>query len=109
MVNLAVFERELLVAARQPFTYSLRTLGAGVVIAVCALIVLNSGAGPQLGTQLFASLHTTIWLSIWFLVPLLSADCISRERREGTLPLLFLTSLGPVDIVFAKAIVQGLR
>ncbi len=34
---------------------------------------------------------------------------ISRERREGTLPLLFLTALRPRDIVYAKGMANGLR
>jgi ABC-type transport system involved in multi-copper enzyme maturation permease subunit len=42
-------------------------------------------------------------------VPFLTADCISRERREGTLPLLFLTPLSARDIVYAKGFAQGLR
>src|SRR5262245_29231666 len=39
----------------------------------------------------------------------MTADCISRERREGTLPLLLLTRLTGRDIVRAKATAHGLR
>jgi len=39
----------------------------------------------------------------------MTADCISRERREGTLPLLFLTPLKAKDIVMAKGFAHGLR
>jgi ABC-type transport system involved in multi-copper enzyme maturation permease subunit len=42
-------------------------------------------------------------------VPLLAADTISRERREGTLPLLFLTPLKPRGIVYGKGMVHALR
>jgi ABC-type transport system involved in cytochrome c biogenesis permease component len=42
-------------------------------------------------------------------VPFLTADCISRERREGTLGLLFLTRLRATDIVTAKSLAQALR
>ena len=31
--------------------------------------------------------------------PFLTADCLSRERREGTLGFLFLTDLGGFDVV----------
>jgi ABC-type transport system involved in multi-copper enzyme maturation permease subunit len=40
---------------------------------------------------------------------MLTADCLSRERREGTLGLLFLTPLKGTDIVVAKVLAQGLR
>src|SRR6476469_9669292 len=43
------------------------------------------------------------------MVPLLAADCISRERREGTLPLLFLTWLTPREIVTAKGGAHAVR
>src|SRR5262249_12624582 len=46
---------------------------------------------------------------IWILVPMLTADCISRERREGTLGLLFMTRLKGTDIVVAKGLAHGLR
>lgn len=34
--------------------------------------------------------------------PLATADCLSRERREGTLGLLFLTDLRSYDVVLGK-------
>src|SRR5258706_8343890 len=34
--------------------------------------------------------------------PLATVDCISRERREGTLGLLFLTDLRSYDVVLGK-------
>jgi len=64
---------------------------------------------PADGKDLFRSLHIGLQLAIWFLVPLLTADCISRERRENTLGLLFLTPLGAFDIVIAKSLVHALR
>ena len=39
----------------------------------------------------------------------MTADCISRERREGTLPLLFLTAITHRELVYAKGMVHGLR
>ena len=46
---------------------------------------------------------------IWLGVPLTVADCLSRERREGTVGLLFLTPLKARDIVLAKGLAHGLR
>jgi hypothetical protein len=58
---------------------------------------------------LFGRLHCALFCAIWVLVPMLTADCISRERREGTLGLLFMTSLKGRDIVVAKGLANGLR
>src|SRR2546425_8760588 len=59
--------------------------------------------------MLFGYMHATLFFAIWILVPLSAADCISRERREGTLGLLFLTPLKSADIVIAKGLAHGLR
>jgi ABC-type transport system involved in multi-copper enzyme maturation permease subunit len=101
--------RELRAAARQPFTFTLRTLGVAALMLACFVFGLQHGFGPTLGGRLFASLHFTLFWAIWLLVPLLTADCISRERREGTLGLLFLTQLNARDIVVAKTLVHVLR
>ncbi|HSU53886.1 MAG TPA: hypothetical protein VLT36_07515 [Candidatus Dormibacteraeota bacterium] len=106
---LPVISRELRVSARQPFTYHLRALGVGAVLVASVFFGLQQGFDPDLGGRLFASLHFTLFWAIWILVPVLTADCISRERREGTLGLLFLTNLTGSDIVVAKGLAHGLR
>src|SRR5438552_676826 len=109
MTLLALIARELRVAARHGFTYYFRVLGAGTVILVCIIFGLNNEFKTNLGGELFVYLHATLFCAIWILVPLLTADCISRERREGTLGLLFLTRLRATDIVVAKGLAHGLR
>src|SRR5579859_455482 len=101
--------RELRSAARQSFSYQLRILGAGTLLTVSVLTMADSGSDPTRGAHLFAQLHATLVAAIWCLVPLLTADCISRERREQTLPLLFLTPLKCWQIVLAKSLSHGLR
>src|SRR5208283_2769101 len=109
MTVLPVIERELRASARQPFTYYLRVVGVTALLLAGLLFGLKVGFGPGVGPRLFADLHTTLFGAIWVLVPMLTADCISRERREGTLGLLFLTPLKGTDIVVAKGLVHGLR
>src|SRR5437667_10825293 len=109
MIVIPVIGRELRASARQPLTYSLRTLGVAALMLACLVFGLQYGFGPTLGSHLFASLHFTLFCAIWALVPLLTADCISRERREGTLGLLFRTRLRATDIVAAKSLAHGLR
>ena len=62
-----------------------------------------------MGARLFAVLNTTLFASIWLVVPLLTADCVSREKREGTLGLLFLTPLTPGGVVIGKSLIHCLR
>ena len=109
MTVLPVIERELRAAARQPFTYYLRLLGVAALLFASLLFGLNYGFGSNRGGALFSSLHSALFLAIWVLVPLFTADCLSRERREGTLGLLFLTPLRASGIVIAKSLTQGLR
>jgi ABC-type Na+ efflux pump permease subunit len=101
--------RELREQSRQGATYWLRWLGAGLLSAAGILVWTNSGLRYQQGGEFFHFMHLVLFWSIWFLVPLLTADCLSRERREGTLGLLFLTPLSPRDLVVAKGLAQALR
>src|SRR5436190_4569041 len=109
MPFIPVIERELRASSRQPFTYWLRAVAVSSLLLASLLFGLNHGFEPNLGSSLFSSLHFTLFCAIWILVPLLTADCISRERREGTLGLLFLTRLKGPDIVVAKSVAHGLR
>ena len=107
MTVLPVIVRELRASSRQPFTYYLRVLG----VAALLLVELPFGIGSDqtFGRELFLLLHRTLFVAIWVLGPMLTADCLSRERREGTLGLLFLTPLTGRDIVMAKGLAQALR
>jgi ABC-type transport system involved in multi-copper enzyme maturation permease subunit len=106
---LPVIARELRASARQPFTYYLRVLGVAALLVVSLLFGLYLDFAPAFGRELFMALHCALFGATWVLVPMLTADCISRERREGTLGLLFLTPLKGTDIVVAKGVAQGLR
>jgi ABC-type transport system involved in multi-copper enzyme maturation permease subunit len=109
MIVLPVIQRELAASARQIATYSSRTAGAAALLAVCTYFELKYQFAVGLGAFLFAQLHVALEAAIWLSVPMLMADCISRERREGTLPLLALTALRSRDIVIAKGLSQSLR
>jgi ABC-type Na+ efflux pump permease subunit len=105
-----VAQRELREGARRPVNHRLRFLSAGVGTLLLWLVTANSHqTAAQLGGWLFASLHTLLLGLILLIVPALTADCIAREKREGTLGLLFLTPLSAGGIVAGKALVQGLR
>src|SRR5258705_8240668 len=109
MTLLPVIARELRVSARQPFSYNVRTLAASALLLTSVIVGLRGCFEPNNGGALFVSLHGTMFFALWILVPLLTADCLSREKREGTLELLFLTRLKAHDIVLAKSVAHFLR
>src|SRR5437667_5435693 len=123
MSVLPVIVRELRSQARQPLTHWLRLLGGLSVLAAIAVALWTLGAikaqdrggygFPNMvhtfGSTLFGKMNLFIFVAIWLFVPLATADAVSRERREGTLPLLYLTELRSVGIVVGKAFVHMLR
>src|SRR6478736_6324447 len=109
MKALPVIWRELRVQARQPLTFWLRALAVGLLLLGGGGFASGRGLTPVQGGFLFSQMHLLMYCALWLLVPLGAADCLSRERREGTLGLLFLTPLRSTHIVIAKGLVHGLR
>lgn len=108
---LPVAERELRVAARRRGTYWVRFVSAAVAIAAAAVILLAM-IRETLAMQ--AQALTVTLAVLGFLYALLAgvlstADCLSEEKREGTLGLLFLTDLRGYDVVAGKVVAHSLR
>lgn len=105
-----VVQRELQVAARQRMTYLSRTLSAGILLPLFAgLHSLYSGGRTLGGPHILSILSTIVFVESMLAGIRYTSDCISEERREGTLGLLFLTDLSGLDIVFGKVVARGLR
>jgi hypothetical protein len=103
MTFLPVVERELRLAARQRGTYWSRTAAAILGWAVAAwVLAAASGAGMQTGAVVFEVLAALVFVYTALGGLLATADCLSEEKREGTLGLLFLTDLKGYDVVFGK-------
>lgn len=108
--------RELQVASRRPSTHGLRLLCA---LAACALFVFSllsfsftASTGPSGGNQglgIFQSLSVVCCGFCLVGGVFTCSDALSRERREGTLKLLFLTDLHPMDVVMGKLTAQGVN
>src|SRR5436190_14209056 len=104
MIFLPIVERELLVGARRHGTYSVR-LGAALAAILVSVLVFLTGVGtarPVVAQRIF---HGLAVVAIFYCVIAgrrLTADCISEEKREGTLGLLFLTDLTGYDVVLGK-------
>lgn len=111
MTFLPIVERELRVAARRAGTYWGRAAAALVALAVMAFIFLTFTHLPprNLGQALFVTL-SILFLGVALLSGIRStADCLSEEKREGTLGLLFLTDLTGYDIVLGKLAATSLN
>jgi len=102
-----IIARELRTSARRGTTYYSR-LVPGLVLLIVAWFgdtgLAGNAAMVQLSANLFNVLHATLFSLIWLLVPLITADIISREKREDTLGLLLLTPLRAHEVVVAKAV-----
>jgi hypothetical protein len=117
MTFLPIVERELRVAARKRSTFWLRIVAALVALVIgSGFLLLNllltrvGGAGTvNLGAGLFAALT---WLNLAAALSaglFFTSDCLSEEKREGTLGFLFLTDLRGYDVVLGKLLAAALR
>ena len=107
---LPVLVRELNAESRRPANYWLRVVGPAALLLFFLLIALTKARlAPGEGGRLFGDCNGILFIAIWIVAPMLTADCISREKRDGTLGLLFLTPLNPGSIVIAKGLVNALR
>ena len=106
-----VVRRELREGARRRVNHRLRSW-SGVFGALLLWVVASDNAGKrpaEIGAWLLVSMHILLLGLIFLVVPLMTADCIAREKRDGTLGLLFLTPLSAGGIVAGKVISVALR
>jgi ABC-type transport system involved in multi-copper enzyme maturation permease subunit len=110
---LPIVDRELRVSARKPVTFWLRIVAAliGLLVGIGCVIMneVSGGGTAAFGSVLFGILS---WLSLGAALAaglFLTSDCLSEEKREGTLGLLFLTDLRGYDVVAGKLLVTSLR
>jgi ABC-type Na+ efflux pump permease subunit len=111
MIFLPIVGRELRVAARRRSSYWIRSgLALGAISIGVFLYLANLDAAPQsLAHRIFSAL---VWLSMLFCLYAgrrSTADCLSQEKREGTLGLLFLTDLQGYDVVLGKLAATSLN
>jgi ABC-type transport system involved in multi-copper enzyme maturation permease subunit len=103
MTFLPIVERELRLASRRKSTFAIRGTAALLALTLAGLASLAAALSPRSGGK-----YVFNWLSYYvFIVALLggvflASDCLSKERREGTLGFLFLTDLKGYDVVLGK-------
>jgi len=107
-----IVERELRLLSRRPSTYRLRAftalgatlIGFGVAFASLSL----GGTAALLGHNLFKSMTVLVLVAAVMAGPVLTADCLSEEKRNGTLGLLFLAGLKGRQVVAGKLVALSL-
>jgi ABC-type transport system involved in multi-copper enzyme maturation permease subunit len=111
MALFPLVERELRAASRRGRTYWLRSLVALAACVICAWVSLVSTRGQQeltMGKSLFNLLSALGFAYALLVGPFLTADAISEEKRDGTLGLLFLTTLRSWQVVAGKWLASSL-
>jgi len=112
MSVLPIVDRELRVASRRWSTFLIRSglgLLAGLLSVPALLLGWMSGGGSGAGQGAFVLLANYLFVVAVLGGLLLTADCLSSEKREGTLGLLFLTDLRGYDVVLGKFAALGLH
>lgn len=114
MTVLPIVERELRAAARRRGTHWGRVFMAMLAMLVFTwmlvillpqtrLVPARHGIFLFRGLLVVAALYAVIGGAV------ATADCLSREKREGTLGLLFLTDLKGLDVVLGKLVASSVN
>src|SRR5436190_11128759 len=111
MTFLPIVARELRSASRRRSTYWLRS-GAALAVIIAGtwlFLMLQRQPTRELAMFLFCTLTGGAVLSSLLSGIRSTADCLSQEKREGTLGLLFLTDLKGYDVVLGKLAATSLN
>jgi alpha-tubulin suppressor-like RCC1 family protein/ABC-type transport system involved in cytochrome c biogenesis permease component len=111
MTLLPIVERELRVAARQRATYRVRlAIALGALFVGAIVFVLTFGLPAEVtGRHIFEWLSGVLFVYCLAYGRRSTADCLSQEKRDGTLGLLFLTDLKGHDVVLGKVVATSVR
>ncbi|HEV8541783.1 MAG TPA: ABC transporter permease, partial [Verrucomicrobiae bacterium] len=110
MTLLPVMDRELRLAARSPRTYLARFVAGAAALAVAIYLVwlakeLGGATGAGVFVLRFAG-YAALAICLFAGVNR-TADCLSSEKRQDTLGLLFLTHLKARDVVLGKLLAHS--
>jgi ABC-type transport system involved in cytochrome c biogenesis permease component len=107
---LPVIEREMRSASRRGWSFGFRLLFAGAGGAACLVILAIPNLSSAQKGRTMLTVLSFLTLAFCLLVGgFLTADCVSSEKRDGTLGLLFLTPLAGLDVVVGKMVCHGLQ
>lgn len=109
MLSVPLVWREMLVQSRARATYDARIGWGLAIVGVLGILAWNFPNQSSHGYYVLSGIHACFALTLFLLAPIGAADCLSREKREGTLGLLLLTQLTPAQIVLGKLAAHLLR
>ncbi len=111
MTFLPIVARELRVAARRGATHWTRAaMALGAIATGACFYVVNVDTPPHSQAQrVFTGLMVISLIYSLVAGRRFTADCLSQEKREGTLGLLFLTDLKGYDVVLGKIAATSLN
>ena len=112
MTVLPVVAREMAVMARRKSMYWSRWITAILALLVMLWLLLVSASAisfSELGSSIFVILGTICFVFTALVGMQATADCLSEEKREGTLGLLFLTDLKGFDVIAGKLVASSLH
>lgn len=111
MTFLPIVRRELSVTARRWGTFWLRSgVALGMIVAATWIFLISRhDSQREIGKVIFYVLTGAALAYCLFAGLRATADCLSEEKREGTLGLLFLTDLRGYDVVAGKLFANSLN
>jgi ABC-type transport system involved in cytochrome c biogenesis permease component len=112
MSFLPVVARELRVASQRTSTFYLRA-GAALTAFIFFLYIsvfteLGSFSSTRMGSNLLVLISTISFIYSLLAGVFYTSDCLSEERRNGTMGLLFLTKLKSYDVTAGKLTAHSL-
>jgi ABC-type transport system involved in multi-copper enzyme maturation permease subunit len=111
MISFPIVLREFSVAARRKRTFVIRGAFAGL-LALVTLVFLLMQALPfrsnAAGYYFLITLSWQVFALLFILLPALTCGCITDEKKDGTLGLLFLTNLNSGDVVLGKFVSRAM-
>ena len=107
MTFLPIVDRELQTAARRKNTYTLRMIAVFLALGVSLWWMASFGINNFIPTNLkgqilFQGISIMAFAYCLLLGIPMASDCISQEKRDGTLGFLFLTNLKSHDVILGK-------
>ncbi len=112
MTFLPVVAREMTVLARRRSTYWSRAAASVIAVLVMfwgMLVSATHVSFAEMGSSMFLVLSSLCFGFALLVGMQATADCLSEEKREGTLGLLFLTDLSGLDVVLGKLAASSLN
>jgi len=111
MTFLPVVARELRVASRRRATFWTRCVMAAAALIIGGFVYGETASGTTVVTarDIFYSIGVLAYIYCLAAGLRCTYDCLSEEKREGTMGFLFLTDLNGYDVVLGKLVATSLN